>query len=588
MENHSVHTWKASLAKVIIAVLVMLSVLITPNTVTRAAAAPMLSKTSKNILVGATYDLNIRNKVKNSTYKWTSSNKSIATVNENGLVTGIAKGSALISCTVKTPDKTYKLTCNVAVIKPAASFRIKNKVTALNLGQKYNVDRLLSPSTSNDKTTWTSSDTSIAAPDKNGIFTALKEGAVIITGTTLSGKSDSMTVKVVDKEGTVSTQEELTALLGSGVSLITIKTNEVVELTIPSGDFTKTKLVVDAPKADVHNYGVFSSIDIKQIAANSWYENAIGNLLNVLAAASRIVIAPNAVVKIEVNEKGAALKVENNGVVEEIAVVNAVDIDIAGTSVINVPVVVNVSNLSLTTSIPLNVNCTEKIRLTLLAGAENTKIQATSADTVPTITGNKKVIVIIGTGDTASQQEVVPTPLPATASDSTAGGSVGGGGYGGGGTGGGETPSGGVTMTTNADGSITYTLPQSYTQLTAINVLYQGTSYSINGTFLTTLQLFLADDAGSISLWKKATNSTNSFNGQSMTVTGTAGSSTKTVTLNGGQNDGKSYLVTVGSDNSVTITNIAANTTFTLTKVNDNMLKISANDKDITFTPTFN
>lgn len=587
MYNRSVNTGKASIAKVLITLMIMISFLIFPGTETKAAAAPTLSKTSSNILIGDTYDLNVNNKAAKSSYSWTTSNKKIATVDKNGIITGVSKGTAVITCTVKTPVKTYKLTCSVTIIKPAAYFGIKNKVTALNLGQSYDVDHLLAPSTSNDKTTWKSSNKSIAAPDASGKFTALKMGSVTITGKTLGGKSDSMTIRVVDKEGTVSTQEELLSLLGSGVSLITIKTDEVVEFTIPSGNYSNTILVVDAPKSDVHNYGTFSSIDIKNIASNSWYENAVGNLLHVLASDARIVISSNSVVKIKVNEADAKLKIENEGIIEEVAVVNAAEINITGNSDDNIPITVNVPNLTLTTSIPLDLNCNQKIALTLFAGAEATKIMAASSDVIPVITGNTKIVVTVGTGNNATQQEIEPTPLPETTPDSSVGGGGFGGAGGGSGSGGSTTPTPNVTEIVNSDGSISYRLAKPYTQLSAISVSYLGENFFIDGFTLETFKLFLANDSGTIALWTATTETTNSFSGQNMTVKGSSGSATKTVTFNGGQLNGKTYLVTVGSNNSVTVTNVATSTTFTMTKIDDNTLKISANHSDITFVPSF-
>lgn len=566
MRGHNVNTWKTMLSKVMIAVLVMVSLLIVPNNTTEAAATPTLTKSTQTILIGATYDLNIKNWIKGSTYSWTSSKKSIATVNSKGVVKGIAKGTAVITCTLKAPKKTYKLKCTVTIRKGATSFKINNKVTALNVGQYYDINRTLTPSTSNDLTTWISSNRAIAAPDALGRFTALKVGTVKITGKTISGKSDSVTIKVVDKYGTVTNQTELNALLGSGVATITIKTDAVADFTIPSGNYPKTKLVVDAPNADVHNNAVFASVDIKQIAANSWYENAVGNTLNVLAANSRIVVAENANVKITVKTNGANVAIENNGVIQQVAVQQLADINITGTSTAEIPVIVSVENTSITTSVPLNLNLTQKIKLVLLAGSEATKIQAATTEVIPDITGNSPITVTVGTGENTTQQEVIPTPLPDENDD----------------------VNDDVIKTVNEDGSVSYTLAQPYTDLTAIVVTSNGITYSVDGATLATLKLFLANDTAAISLWKATTDTTNTYSEQNVTVTGEAGSSTKVVSFTGGELDGKSYTVTVGTDNTVSITSQTSDTTFTLTMVDNYTLKINADNSDLTFAPSFN
>lgn len=567
MRNHSAHTWKTALAKVLVAVMVMLSVLVVPNTVTKAASTPKLTKSSSNILEGGTIDLNVSNKVKKSTYTWTTSNKKVATVDKNGIVTGVKKGTAVITCTVKTSSKTYKLTCKVSILKPALAFRISNKIKALNVGQTYDVNRVLAPSTSNDKTTWTSSDKSIAAPDKYGKFTALKEGTVTITGTTLSGKKDSMTFTVVDKEGTVETQAELKALLGSGVGLITIKTDEEEDFTIKGGKYTGTKLVVDAPKADVHNSGVFASIDIKQIAANSWYENAVGNLLNVLASNSRIVVGPSAKVNIEVTAEGAKLTIENNGVIEKVVVEKPADINIAGDSKHDVPVVVNAANIKITSSVPLNLECNKKISLVLLPGAEATKVTAASKDVIPAISGNVKIEVKVGKGDSATTETVTGTPI--TDSSSPAGGNPGGN------NGGNITPT--PTPTTPAPSTITFDTAISNIESVSLTSSNNNKT-EIDSLLLAFVKGLLTSDTAA-STWSQIVNTEYTVSGQTISIKGVASNYTKTVTVKGGQFDGKIYTITVNNTGtSVTITN-SNSISVTLTK--------SADDKAFSLTTSY-
>ena len=204
--------FKGMLACFLVAIMLVASV--ATHTMNAAAASkPAISKESQTILVGKKYNLDIKNKIKGATYAWKSSNKKVATVDNRGIVKGIKNGTATITCEIKSGKTTYVVTSKVTIRIPAKEFAISNKVTTLNVGQKYDLNRTLTPSNSNDLTTWTSSNTKIAKPDAKGKFTALREGTVTITGTTLSKATDSVTIKVVDRQGTVTNLDELNALL---------------------------------------------------------------------------------------------------------------------------------------------------------------------------------------------------------------------------------------------------------------------------------------------------------------------------------------------------------------------------------------
>lgn len=584
MKKHYEHAMKSIIAAVLVFAMVLVSALSIPASVVDAAvAAPTLSKSSQNVLMDGTYKLTVKNQVKGSKYTWTSSNKNVATVSKTGVVTGVYTGTATITCKVKAPKKTYTLKSKITVLKPATSFEISNKITAMNLGQKSNLAGVVSPTSATDKVTWTSSNKKIATVSAKGVVTALKEGSVKITGKTLSGKTAATTIKVVGKEGVVTTQDELNALVGTGIGKITIKTDEKVDLTIPEGKNAKTKLVVDAPKADVHNNGTFASVDIKNIAANSWYEEAVGNKLNILALNARIVVGANANVDIQVNVEGAKLALENNGTIKAVAVGKAADINVSGTSKQQVPVVASVANIKLTSSVPLALDCKEKIELTLNKGAEGTKVTAASKDAVPVVKGEVKVTVTVGTGSDTTQV----TPDTTT---TTPGGSIGGG-----------TPNPTPTPTPTPvvvkgekDGdNTTFNLPKSYKELKSVKVTYNKNSYNIDGFILEKLVKFLDNDQETIKLWKSITSeiSVTKYGNETVKVDKSSiGELTKIVTFAGDKNGlaGKSFECTVdGTTNSVSVKG-KSGIIFKFTKVGDKTLVINTTDKDVEFEVYYN
>lgn len=514
-----------------------------------AAEKPTISKTTRRILIGEKYDLNIKNKISKSTYKWESSDKKIAVVDSKGVVTAKSKGTAIITCTITTPEKeVFVETCKVTVIEPALKFRISNKISMMNVGQEYDLNRKLAPNSSNDKTTWTTSDASIAKPDSLGKFTALKEGTVTITGTTLSGASDSVTITVVDKDGIVKNQEELDAMLGSGAELITIKTNEEIKLTIKGGIYKNQKLLVDAPNADIVNYGEFKSIEIKRIKNNTWYEGAKGNQITITAKDARIIVGPSASVKVEVKAEGTVLRIENNGTIEEILLDNEAEIEISGESKELIPITINASNVKLTTSVPIDLMCNEKLELVLLDGAQESKIKAASKEVLPTVKSDFKIKVNVG------DQEV---DIPITNITPT-------------------VPSGGGSTYDPTPSGKVYRLNNNMTlkDVKSVTVKFGALKFKISSATLDDLKDFLDNKEETIEKWKNTVKTTKVYDGQEFEVTGEKGSLTKKVVFKGGLLNGRSYEATVNpGSNSVTVK--GQSLTFTIEKLDDRSIRIT-------------
>lgn len=68
------------------------------------------TKNKSTLYVGNKYIFTIKNKPKKAVYKWTSSNKKIATVNNKGVVIGKKAGKVKIQCTIKIGKKVQKVT----------------------------------------------------------------------------------------------------------------------------------------------------------------------------------------------------------------------------------------------------------------------------------------------------------------------------------------------------------------------------------------------------------------------------------------------------------------------------------------------
>ena len=109
-----------------IALIMVLALVLTPvfwlqGETIAMAAAPAFKETKVEIVGGdETYQLDIKNKVEGSKYKWSSTNTKVARVSSAGIVTSVGKGSAKIRCIITYPNKKTKtITSNITVVIPA-------------------------------------------------------------------------------------------------------------------------------------------------------------------------------------------------------------------------------------------------------------------------------------------------------------------------------------------------------------------------------------------------------------------------------------------------------------------------------------
>ena len=113
---------------------------------------------------------------------WTSNAPEIASVSENGLVTGTGLGDAIITVTSNI-DSTVFNTCNVHVgTTDVQSIRIPTDLS-LRYGEKTQINPEISPSYAIYDLKWQSSDENVAMVDQSGNITTVGPGLTVITVT---------------------------------------------------------------------------------------------------------------------------------------------------------------------------------------------------------------------------------------------------------------------------------------------------------------------------------------------------------------------------------------------------------------------
>ena len=232
---------------------------------------------------------------------WSSSDNSVATVNKDGVVTGVKNGTTVIKVVTENQKAT---SASVTVQTSPVSISISPSSATIDLSAENKSVQLkatISPNTTNikDKITWTSTNNNIATVDSNGLVRGYANGTVTITATTANGKSTKATITVQ-----------------TSPTSITLSTNKIVLEKYTNKNY-QLKVIVRPTNANVYTNVSWTSSNNGIVTVNgNGYVTAIGNGTATITAttgnglsAQCTVVVETKVQRITASPNSAAIKV---------------------------------------------------------------------------------------------------------------------------------------------------------------------------------------------------------------------------------------------------------------------------------------
>ena len=137
-----------------------------------------------------------------NTVSWISSDESVVTVDADGKVTAVSKGTATIKAKANDGSGKYA-TCSVTVKRLVSSIELDNTSLTIHIGESVTLTAAVSPETAdNTGITWTSSNTAVATVTSAGVVTgkAKGEATIKVTAKDGSGLSAECVVSVLNAE----------------------------------------------------------------------------------------------------------------------------------------------------------------------------------------------------------------------------------------------------------------------------------------------------------------------------------------------------------------------------------------------------
>lgn len=167
----------------------MATCIITANKNVILPSSITLDKSDATINVGESFTLNanvLPDNADNKIIVWNSDDADIASVNNEGEVTGIKAGTTKIIAMTQAND--LKAECLITVLQPVTGITLdRNDISFVEIGESVQLTaNVLPEDASNKNVVWTSSDANVATVN-NGVVVCIGYGSAVITASTEDG-----------------------------------------------------------------------------------------------------------------------------------------------------------------------------------------------------------------------------------------------------------------------------------------------------------------------------------------------------------------------------------------------------------------
>lgn len=163
---------------------------VAPVNQTVAVKSVTVSPDHASVVEGGTKQLAVYvlpSKATNKKVSWLSSDESVATVTDTGLVTGVKEGTADITARSVDGNKTSSCAVTVEKLVKIESIAFSGESMELEVGDKLTLEPTITPTDANSKIVWSVTGDSVIV--KDGIVTAVKSGTSNVTATSAEDAS---------------------------------------------------------------------------------------------------------------------------------------------------------------------------------------------------------------------------------------------------------------------------------------------------------------------------------------------------------------------------------------------------------------